>query len=218
MLAKNKNPKKLVHRANVVEDAQKAISEYFYSKAADRNIKKYPEWDVARTDPQTKLLKARRELLQAQDELDAKRTEYNEKRQYMDQQWEELRRKEISLRESFIKFDKFVRENREKRERAELKLNEQKERQTKITEEIGLLELKLDATVIVRDKMKRYVNDYKKVQNYLELVVKETENQLVYTKRTITKLKRIVKVAKKQAIKGKEIRGAYQLSEQFIID
>ncbi|KAK0080452.1 hypothetical protein PV325_013946, partial [Microctonus aethiopoides] len=116
MLAKNKNPKKLVHRANVVEDAQKAISEYFYSKAADRNIKKYPEWDVARTDPQTKLLKARRELLQAQDELDAKRTEYNEKRQYMDQQWEELRRKEISLRESFIKFDKFVRENREKRE------------------------------------------------------------------------------------------------------
>ncbi|KAK0176116.1 hypothetical protein PV328_000284 [Microctonus aethiopoides] len=71
---------------NVVEDAQKAISEYFYSKAADRNIKKYPEWDVARTDPQTKLLKARRELLQAQDELDAKRTEYNEKRQYMDQQ------------------------------------------------------------------------------------------------------------------------------------
>ncbi|KAK0156764.1 hypothetical protein PV328_012340, partial [Microctonus aethiopoides] len=67
-----------------------------------------------------------------------------------------------SLRESFIKFDKFVRENREKRERAELKVNKQKERQTKITEEIGLLELKLDATVIVRDKMKRYVNDYKK--------------------------------------------------------
>lgn len=99
--------------------------------------RKYPEWDVARTDPQTKLLKARRELLQAQDELDAKRTEYNEKRQYMDQQWEELRRKEISLRESFIKFDKFVRENREKRERAELKLNEQKERQTKITEEVN---------------------------------------------------------------------------------
>ncbi|KAK0156779.1 hypothetical protein PV328_012324, partial [Microctonus aethiopoides] len=129
-------------------------------------------------------------------------------------------------------------ENREKRERAELKLNEQKERQTKITEEIGLLELKLDATVIVRDKMKRYVNDYKKnvvsrikstaadknleltqiklsCWNLYQQICKrkgiplefskdDIENQLVYTKRTITELKRIVKVAKKQAMKEKK--------------
>lgn len=38
----------------------------------------------------------------------------------------------------------------------------------------------------------------------LEFSKDDIENQFVYTKRTITELKRIVKVAKKQAMKGKK--------------
>lgn len=74
-------------------------------------------------------MKACRELSQNERELEAKHEEYVEKRKFMNQQWNEMRRKESLLRESFIKFDNFVKENYEKRLRAQRKINEEKERQ-----------------------------------------------------------------------------------------
>ncbi|KAF9417436.1 hypothetical protein HW555_005439 [Spodoptera exigua] len=76
---------------------------------------------------------ARRDLM----ELALKREEEKRNRIIMDAKWEDLRKKENLLKESFISFNKFIRENQEKRDRAERKMqadNEVLERKTKETE------------------------------------------------------------------------------------
>lgn len=89
----------------------------------------YPEWDLVKGEPVIELMRVRRELLAADLELQAKREQYQQRRELADHQWQELREKENLLRRSFIRFDEFVRENREKRERAVRKTRNEKERQ-----------------------------------------------------------------------------------------
>ncbi|XP_011310181.1 coiled-coil domain-containing protein 42 homolog [Fopius arisanus] len=170
----NKGPRSLVQRAVITRDPDKAISEYFQSKLEARQVTKYPEWDVARHGPEAELMKARRDLSQAEQELEIKRVEHENKRHDMDQQWAEMRRKQNLFRESFVKFDQFVQENKEKRERAERKIKEEKERQENCGEEIKILKDKIEHMTAVRDKMQKYVKDYKNAQSYLEKVISET--------------------------------------------
>lgn len=102
------------------------------------NIRKYPEWDKGRVCPSTEALMARQELIQVEDVLKEKFAEQQIKRKDMDEQWKELRSQELLLRESFVKFDKLVKENIEKRERAEQKIKEERERQTKRQQEVRI--------------------------------------------------------------------------------
>ncbi|XP_077282049.1 coiled-coil domain-containing protein 42 like-2 [Temnothorax americanus] len=165
----------LVHRAVITTDSQKAVSEYFISKQEERQaIKKYPEWDKARVCPATEVIRARRELTQVEEILKEKRAEQEIKRKCMDEQWEEARKQQLQLRQSFVKFNTLVKENVEKRERAEQKIKEEHERQEKYKREIEELEQKFRYMRDVRDKMQRYVGEYRKYQNYLDRVVNET--------------------------------------------
>ncbi|XP_072746293.1 coiled-coil domain-containing protein 42 homolog [Anoplolepis gracilipes] len=167
--------KNLVQRAVITTDLQKAISEYFVSKQEEhQSIKKYPEWDKTRVCPATEIVKTRRELTQVEEILKEKQAEREIKRKYMDEQWEEARKQQLLLRESFIKFNTLVKENVEKRDRAEQKIKEEHERQEKCKQEIEELKQKLRYMEDVRDKMQRYVEEYKKYQNYLNRVVIET--------------------------------------------
>ncbi|XP_071561322.1 coiled-coil domain-containing protein 42 homolog [Temnothorax nylanderi] len=165
----------LVHRAVIPTDSQKAVSEYFISKQEERQaIKKYPEWDKARICPATEVIRARRQLTEVEEILREKRAEQEIKRKCMDEQWEEARKQQLQLRQSFVKFNTLVKENVEKRERAEQKIKEEHERQEKYKREIEELEQKLRYMRNVRDKMERYVGEYRKYQNYLDRVVNET--------------------------------------------
>ncbi|XP_070158550.1 coiled-coil domain-containing protein 42 homolog [Polyergus mexicanus] len=167
--------KDFVQRAVITTDPQKAVSEYFISKQEERQcIKKYPEWDKARICPATEVIKTRRELAQVEEILKEKQAEREIKRKHMDEQWEEARKQQLLLRDSFIKFNTLVKENVEKRERAEQKIKEEHERQEKCRQEIEELKQKLRYMEGVRDKMQRYVEEYKKYQNYLDRVVNET--------------------------------------------
>ncbi|KAG7206875.1 hypothetical protein KM043_000775 [Ampulex compressa] len=163
-----------VQRAIITADPQEAVSEFFISKQEDRNIKKYPEWDKPRVSSAFEAIRARRELSSVEEELQAKRIEQEDRRRKMDEQWDEMRRQELTLRQSFIKFNKFVKENHDKRERAENKIAEERERQAKRKQEIDDLTEKLNYMKNVLEDMQRYVEDYRKYQNYLERVVAET--------------------------------------------
>ncbi|KAL6259066.1 hypothetical protein P5V15_008987 [Pogonomyrmex californicus] len=165
----------LVLRAVIPTDSQKAVSEYFVSKQEERQyIKKYPEWDKGRICPETEVIRARQELAQVEETLKEKQAEQEIKRKCMDEQWEEARKQQLQLRQSFIKFNTLVKENVEKRERAEQKINEEHKRQEKYKREIEELEQKLKYMKDVCEKMERYVKEYKKYQNYLDRVVNET--------------------------------------------
>ncbi|XP_078049512.1 coiled-coil domain-containing protein 42 homolog [Augochlora pura] len=166
--------KNFVRRAVLTTDTQKAVSEYFLSKQEEHNIKKYPEWDKPRDFPASEVVRARCDLAKVEEKLREKWLEQEKKRQIMDEQWKEMRRDELVLRESFIKFNRFIRENQEKRERAEVKIKEEQERQASRRDEIEDLTKKLDNMNSVRDKMKNYVQEYMKYQSYLERVINET--------------------------------------------
>lgn len=51
---------------------------------------------------------ARRDLMQADEKLAQKREEEKKNREVMDAKWEDLRTKEILLKESFISFNKVI--------------------------------------------------------------------------------------------------------------
>lgn len=73
----------------------------------------------------------------------------------MDQQWAEMRRKESLLRESFIKFDNFVKENHEKRLRAQRKINDEKDCQKIYQNQVIFFYKLIDLTNI--DKLPLYI-------------------------------------------------------------
>ncbi|XP_058808669.1 coiled-coil domain-containing protein 42-like [Phymastichus coffea] len=139
----------------------------------------YPEWDVLHGDPAIELMRVRRELASADADLEAKRLEYNARRQEADELWNDLREKQRQLRQSFIMFDDFVKENREKRERAERKIRDEKDRQKIRLAEIEELEKNLDYMEKARDKMKGFVEEYKPFQKYLESVLETNEFQSI---------------------------------------
>ncbi|XP_012218947.1 coiled-coil domain-containing protein 42 homolog [Linepithema humile] len=173
-MAQNES-KGLVHRAVITTDPQKAVSEFFISKQEERQyIEKYPEWDKPRICPATEVIQVRRELTRVEEILKEKQAQRKVNRKHMDEQWEEARKQELLLRQSFVKFNTLVRENVEKRERAEQKIKEEREHQEKYELEIEELEQKLRHMNEVRDNMQRYVKEYKKYQNYLDRVVNET--------------------------------------------
>ncbi|XP_050457372.1 coiled-coil domain-containing protein 42 like-2-like [Cataglyphis hispanica] len=168
--------KDLVQRAVITTDPQKAITEYFISKQEERQrIKKYPEWDKVRACPATEVIKTRRELAHIEEILKEKQAEREIKRKHMDKQWEEARKQQLQLRDSFIKFDTLVKENVEKCERAEQKIKDEHNRQQKLEQEIEELKQKLHYMESVHDKMQQYVGEYKKYQNYLDRVINETK-------------------------------------------
>lgn len=92
----------------------------------------------------------------------------------MDEQWQHMRRQELILRESFIKFNRFVKENQEKRDRADTKIKEERERQTIRQEEIKQINENLKHMYDVRDRMKKHVQEYQKYSYYLDRVITET--------------------------------------------
>lgn len=98
--------------------------------------RKLSEWDVARASPAAELVKARRELTLAEKQLVDKQQEEALKRKEMDNNWSELRRKELIFRQSFQKFNKFAKENEDKRVRAEHKITEELLLQSKRREEV----------------------------------------------------------------------------------
>ncbi|KAK9305487.1 hypothetical protein QLX08_003502 [Tetragonisca angustula] len=166
--------KNFVKRATITTNSQEAVAEYFLSKQQDRNIKKYPEWDKPRVYPALEVVRAHCELAKTEERLHAKWAEQEKKRKFMDEQWNEMRRQELVLRESFIKFNRFVRENQEKRDRADTKIKEERDRQAHRLEEIKELEEKLRYMNDIRDRMKKHVAEYKKYQDYLDRVIIET--------------------------------------------
>lgn len=99
-------------------------------------FRKYPEWDVARNGPEAELIKVQRDLLQAEDELEAKLGAYPDKRQDMNNRWNEVEEKVKKFQDLYDEFSKFVQENRDKRERAKRKITEEKKRQKQYQDEV----------------------------------------------------------------------------------
>ena len=71
--------------------------------------------------PATRLLEKRRQMFEVQENLETQKVEFNRKEEVLKRREEGLKKKDLELQESLIRFSKFLQENDSKRTRAEKK-------------------------------------------------------------------------------------------------
>ncbi|KAI8801735.1 hypothetical protein BJ742DRAFT_749399 [Cladochytrium replicatum] len=114
-------------------------------------------------------------MLEVENGLNQQKEEFAMKMESLSQRREELGRKEMQLKESLMKFDKFLKENDAKRTRALKKsLDERKTREQKEAEVLKLKD-SIMALVDKRDRQGKIVDTNLIFQKYLESVLETTD-------------------------------------------
>ncbi|XP_078599705.1 coiled-coil domain-containing protein 42 homolog isoform X1 [Branchiostoma floridae x Branchiostoma japonicum] len=152
-----------------------SLEEYFRTTFEDKLLVKMPEREDDHLTPATRLLEKRREMQEVEQALAAQKEEFQMKMESLQQRREELERKEYQLKESLLKFDKFLKENDAKRARAvkkaeeEKKLSKQKDSEiSKLAEDVGELSKGRDQ---VQSRLEKHVIYHR----YLERVLEQAE-------------------------------------------
>ncbi|MGH0142342.1 UNVERIFIED_CONTAM: hypothetical protein FKN15_039237 [Acipenser sinensis] len=155
-------------------EKRREMSEVEQALAAQKEM---PEREDEYLTPATQLLEKRREMSEVEQALAAQKEEFQMKMESLQQRREELERKEEQLKESLLKFNKFLKENDSKRSRAVKKacdareMARQKDRDMeRLGEEIAVLEAK-------KERLQRKVEKNAIFWKYLEKVSKKSEKE-----------------------------------------
>ncbi|KAI0241841.1 Coiled-coil domain-containing protein 42 like-2 [Lamellibrachia satsuma] len=151
------------------------LEDYFRSTFEDELLVKMPEHEDDHLTPATRLLEKRREMAEVEQALAAQKEEFQMKMESLQQRREELERKEYQLKESLLKFDKFLKENDSKRGRAIKKAND--ERELKKSKEREIYRLKDDTAALVqgREKLQKKLEKHTIYHKYLDRVLESAE-------------------------------------------
>ncbi|XP_069789298.1 coiled-coil domain-containing protein 42 homolog [Narcine bancroftii] len=150
---------------------EKKLKDYFATFFEDKFLVKMPDRGISASSA-TLLLEKRRELTEVEVDLAKQREEFHVKLRVLKQRQKDLVQKEVELKQSIQKFDKFLKENDAKRIRAknkqahEVELIKQKER------DILKLERELETLTIKREKLKKKLEAKSIYPKFLEKVIK----------------------------------------------
>ena len=147
------------------------LEEYFRKTFEDKLLVNMPERDDDHLTPATRLLEKRREMAEVEQALTAQKEEFQMKMESLQQRREELERKEYQLKESLLKFDKFLKENDSKRARALKKASDEKDATRGKDKEIEKLSDEINMLVHYKDKTQNKLEKYAKFQKYLDRVL-----------------------------------------------
>merc|ERR1711976_353705 len=147
-------------RISSIENLKMAIKleDYFRTTFEDKLLVKMPEREDDHLTPATRLLEKRREMAEVEQALAAQKEEFQMKMESLQQRREELERKEFQLKESLLKFDKFLKENDSKRARAIKKATDERDLKKTKDKEIDRL----------REETSHYLKSRGRIQNKLE--------------------------------------------------
>lgn len=134
----------------------------------------YPEWDLPGLSPAIKVAEYQTKLRDIDEQLMNKRKEAKKRRLQLDAQWRDLEEKEETFKCNFLRFNKFVRENEEKRDRAERKIKHDAEKCTKKDSDIKELQDKYDEMMEMKELMESQIKEHKMYEEYLYNVVEES--------------------------------------------
>ena len=151
------------------------LEDYFRTIFEDKLLVKMPEREDDQLTPATRLLEKRREMSEVEQALTAQKEEFQMKMESLQQRREELERKEYQLKESLLKFDKFLKENDSKRARALKKASEERDMKRGKDREINRLQEETGSLSKVRDKMQKRLAKYVGFQQYLDKVLEKAE-------------------------------------------
>lgn len=151
------------------------LEDYFQSAFRNKFLVKMPERDEKHVSPATRLLEKRRETAEVEHALAAQKEEFSMKMEGLHQRRQELESKEQELKQSLMKFDRFLRENDSKKNRA-LKKAKDERNMIKLKEvEIQNLQEECYDLEMERDKFKKRLEKYTIYQTYLEKVLDQSD-------------------------------------------
>lgn len=136
---------------------------------------KIPEREDDHLTPATKLLEKRREMKEVEQALSAQKEEFQMKMESLQQRQEELERKECTLKESLLKFDKFLKENDSKRLRALKKAQDEKAARQSKNKEHALLQEEIAVLEEERGKIQETLDKHKKFHTYMDAVLETSD-------------------------------------------
>jgi chromosome segregation ATPase len=121
--------------------------------------------------PETRLLEKRRQMFEVQDRLEEQKAAFAKASEAFDRREETLRRKDLDLQESLVRFSKFLQENDGKKARAERKAGD--ERKLRLQKEAELDRLSDDlAALRVAERRASDLSERKnRYAEYLDAVV-----------------------------------------------
>ncbi|KAL5014769.1 hypothetical protein ScPMuIL_009039 [Solemya velum] len=151
------------------------LEEYFRTTFEDKLLVKMPEREDDHLTPATRLLEKRREMGEVEQALAAQKEEFQMKMESLQQRREELERKEFQLKESLLKFDKFLKENDSKRARAVKKANDERDMKKQKDKEIDRLKVDTSGLVKEKDKLQKRLEAYTVFHRYMERVLESGE-------------------------------------------
>ena len=151
------------------------LEEYFRTTFEDKLLVSMPEREDDHLTPATRLLEKRREMAEVEQALGAQKEEFQMKMESLQQRREELERKEYQLKESLLKFDKFLKENDSKRARALKKASDERDARRGKDREIERLAEDIEVLTKKKEKMQKKLEKYSTFQRYLDKVLEVSE-------------------------------------------
>lgn len=147
------------------------LEDYFQSAFRSKFLVKMPERDEKHVSPATRLLEKRRETAEVEHALSAQKEEFSMKMEGLAQRRQELESKEQDLKMSLMKFDRFLRDNDSKKNRALKKAKDERNMIKQKEQDIVDLQAECRDLEQERDKFKKRLEKYRIYQSYLERVL-----------------------------------------------
>ncbi|KAL7750593.1 hypothetical protein RI367_003935 [Sorochytrium milnesiophthora] len=157
------------------EKTAASLQEYFRQNVEKKLLVKVPAQSDFDLTPATRLLEKRREMQDTETGLGRQKDEFHVKMEMLSQRREELGRKEKMLHDSLLKFEKFLKENDAKRNRAIKKAYEERKTRDAKDSEITRLRDQCLSLVKVKDRQTKIVDEGLHFQRYLESVLETSD-------------------------------------------
>ncbi|KNE61324.1 hypothetical protein AMAG_07061 [Allomyces macrogynus ATCC 38327] len=154
---------------------QHDLAEYFRHHVEKTLEIRVPATDDADITPATRLLEKRREIADLEAGLTREKEDFRLRMTMLTQRREELNRKERMLGESLSKFEKFLKDNDAKRNRAVKKAHEERKLRDAKEQEIAKLKELAEKLSKVRVRQERAVRQGQHYQRYLESILEVSD-------------------------------------------
>ncbi|KAJ3304228.1 Cilia- and flagella-associated protein 73 [Kappamyces sp. JEL0829] len=162
------------------------MEEFFRADIEKKLLVKVPKQEDHELTPATRLLERRREMLEVENGLQKQKEEFSMKMESLSQRREELARKEAQLKESLLKFDKFLQENDAKRLRAVKKAIEERKVKDQKEQEISELKESQQRLIAKKDTQGDVIEKNMVFHSYLENLL-ENNSEYVEVKDIISR-------------------------------
>lgn len=133
-----------------------------------------PKFEVSEA---TKLLEKRRMLYEVQEAYDQQIKEYNHNMDKFQKQEEKIKENDYKVQENFIKYCKFLTENKNKRDRAQRHLEEEQQIKNQKLKEISEEQKNLDLLDEHKKLFESKIKSLAKYEEYLQKVVSTNQEQ-----------------------------------------